>query len=110
MNDPTQVWLRTIGGITEAFYGNFFKFGVAGMCLMLTFELLSFSFMTIYNANLRENIIGEFPSYTPGNTISDLKSNQNKIIYTDLGLNYANTLGMLHNMHLSSFLAISLLI
>ncbi len=99
-NDPTQVWLRIIGGITEAFSSKFFRFGIAGACLMLTFELLSYSMNTIYNANLRSYIIGEVAKFDPLNDISDLDSRHEKIIYTDLGLNYANSLTPLNYQQL----------
>ncbi len=86
-HDPTQVWLRIIGGATEAFYGQFFKFGVAGSLLMLVFELVSYSITTVYNANLRAFIIGEIPDFIP-NKYSDIAVNRHLVIFSDHGLSF----------------------
>ncbi len=67
---------------------------------ILTFNFLSYSATSIYNANLRSFIIGEIAEFVPSR-IEDIKSGQADIIYTDLGLNYASTLGNMLQVFLS---------
>ncbi len=92
-NDPTLVWLRIIGGAaTEAFDGNFFKFGVAGSCLMLIFELLSYSINNIYNVNLRSFIIGEIPEFVP-NDYNEIVLGKENVIFSEHGYKYLSNPG-----------------
>ncbi len=85
VNDPQKVWLRIIGGATESFDGRFFKFGITGSVLIMTFEILSYSIITVYNANLRSFIIGERP-LRAYDTVKDMNWAKDQVIYTEGGL------------------------
>ncbi len=86
-DDPVQVCIRMILGATEAFYGDFFKYGLAGYCLMMTFELASYSLNAIYNVNLRAFIIGENPIAVPS-SFNELDILTDHVVYTEQGLSF----------------------
>ncbi len=65
----------------------FFKYGLAGSAIILTFEILSYSINTVYNANLRSFIIGEEPEFVHSNfDYFDITKEQ--VIFSKLGVDY----------------------
>ncbi len=58
-DDPINIIISTIGGITEPYQGLNFKFGKVGHTLLLLWCLLAYFLNATYNANLREFIIGK---------------------------------------------------
>ena len=84
LNDPQKVWLRIIGGATESFEGHFFKFGITGSLLIMTFEIVSYTIITVYNANLRSFIIGEKP-LPAFDTVEAMDWTTDQVIYTKGG-------------------------
>ncbi len=58
-DDPINIIICTIGGITESYQSLSFKYGKVGHTLVLLWCLLAYFLNTTYNANLREFIIGK---------------------------------------------------
>ncbi len=57
--DPIAVIMYSIGGIIGIFDEVFFKFGRAGNIIVLLWALFSYTFIVVYNSNLRAFIIGQ---------------------------------------------------
>ena len=85
LNDAPKVWLRIIGGATESFDAHFFKFGLTGSFTLMIFEILSYTIITVYNANLRSFIIGEEPSFAY-NSVDEMNWATDQVIYTEGGI------------------------
>ncbi len=97
LNDPTQIWLRFIGGAVEALHHKLFKMGRAAIFLTMIFELLSYTIITVYNSNLRAYIIGEVPDVVPTN-LEEVPSGHGLVLYTEHGIANIHTEGKVNSL------------
>ncbi len=92
--DGQEIWFRVIGGATEAMRNGFFKFGIAACTVSMTFELLSFFLIFLYNINLRAYIIGEVERKDSYNDVITMNAKYDKVIFTLGGFNYHKITGV----------------